>query len=143
MRPPSSNSTIRVGHLLRHYCELNPPKPSPNFRIIGDFLSFVFEHGKVTSLQPFPDDAPHLVAGPNPKSNNDFGYGYQWWIFDGEEGEYAALGIYNQMIYINPTRNIVIVKSSANSGYGTTNDETSFREKETLAMLRTIVKTMK
>ena len=45
-----------------HSRQLNPPKPSPNFRMLADFPSFVFEHGKVTSLQPFPDDAPHLVA---------------------------------------------------------------------------------
>jgi len=84
-------------------------------------------------------DGPHLWPGPNTYSNNDFGYGYQWWIFDGNEGEYAALGIYNQMIYVNPKHNLVIVKSSANHGYGTTNDESSFREKETLALVRAIV----
>lgn len=88
-------------------------------------------------------DAPHLLPGLNENSNNDFGYGLQWWVFDGNEGEYAAMGIYNQLIYINPKHNIVIVKSAANNSYGTTNDESSFREKESMAMLRAIVNSIK
>jgi CubicO group peptidase (beta-lactamase class C family) len=85
----------------------------------------------------------HLIVGENKNSNSKLGYGYQWWIFDGTEGEYAAMGIYNQLIYINPTHNIIIVKSSANNNYGTTNDEQSYREEESLAMLRKIVKKIK
>ncbi len=88
-------------------------------------------------------DAPHLIAGSNPNSSNNLGYGYQWWVFEGDEGEYAAMGIYNQLIYINPKRNIVIVKSAANNMYGTTNDERSFREEESMAMLRAIVNSIK
>lgn len=88
-------------------------------------------------------DAPHLLPGLNDNSNNDFGYGFQWWVFEGDEGEYAAMGIYNQLIYINPKHNIIIVKSAANNNYGTTNDESSFREKESMAMLRSIVNSIK
>lgn len=88
-------------------------------------------------------DAQHLLPGLNENSNNDFGYGFQWWVFDGDDGEYAAMGIYNQLIYINPKRNIIIVKSAANNSYGTTNDESSFREKESMAMLRAIVNSIK
>lgn len=90
--------------------------------------------------QSLTPDAPHLVAGKNEASNSELGYGFQWWILDGDEGEYAALGIYNQIIYINPTHNIIIVKTSANNNYGTTNDESSFREFETFELLREIVK---
>ncbi len=45
------------------------------------------------------------------------GYGYQWWIPDGNDGEYMAIGVFNQMIYVNPTTNTVIVKNSANKNY--------------------------
>ncbi len=55
-------------------------------------------------------DAPHLKPG----SDGDFGYGYQWWIPEGDEGEFIAIGIYNQNIYINPTTNTVIARLSAN-----------------------------
>jgi CubicO group peptidase (beta-lactamase class C family) len=60
-------------------------------------------------------DAPHLVAGENnPASSSSFGYGYQWWLPLGAEDEYAAQGIYNQYIYVDPDQKLVIVKNSAN-----------------------------
>lgn len=62
-------------------------------------------------------DAEHLT----PKSKNslhpDVGYGYQWWIPDGDEGELWARGVFNQYIYINPTTHTVIVKLSANQHF--------------------------
>jgi len=56
---------------------------------------------------------------PNSKNSSDpgTGYGYQWWILDGNEGEFMAIGVFNQHIYINPTTNTVIVKNSANKNY--------------------------
>ena len=44
----------------------------------------------------------------------------------------------NQFIYVNPAKGVVIVKLSASRRYGLTNDETSYREYETLDMLRAI-----
>lgn len=85
-------------------------------------------------------DGPHLQPGDNPLSDFPMGYGYQWWIMDGDEGEYSAIGVYNQFIYVNPTRELVIVKLSANSAYGTTPDESSSREFETIEFFRAIGK---
>lgn len=81
-------------------------------------------------------DAPYLMPGVH----EDFplGYGYQWWVPESTEGEYMAIGVYNQFIYINPSRNLVIVKLSANPTYGTTNDEESNQEMETIEFLRAI-----
>lgn len=63
-------------------------------------------------------DAPHLIPGKNnPNSAHDMGYGFQWWIPEGNEGEFLARGIYNQFIYINPTTQTVIVKNSANRNF--------------------------
>jgi len=53
-------------------------------------------------------DGAHVLPG------NEFGYGYHWWIPEGDEGEFMAIGIYNQCIYLNPTTGTVIVKLSAN-----------------------------
>ena len=39
------------------------------------------------------------------------GYGFGWWIFNGHSFE--ALGIHGQMIYIDPSRKLVIVINSA------------------------------
>ena len=31
-----------------------------------------------------------------------------WWILDAEQGEYAAVGIYGQVIYINRSADVVV-----------------------------------
>ena len=59
-------------------------------------------------LNSVTPDAPHV------QPTETFGYGYQWWIPKSEVGEFMAIGVYNQNIYINPTTNTVIVKLSAN-----------------------------
>ena len=41
----------------------------------------------------------------------DVGYGYQWWI--NSDGAYRAIGIYGQMIYLDPRSDLVIVANSA------------------------------
>jgi CubicO group peptidase (beta-lactamase class C family) len=45
------------------------------------------------------------------------GYGYHWWIPNGIESEYLAMGVYGQYIYIAPKYNIVIAMNSANPNY--------------------------
>lgn len=62
-------------------------------------------------------DAPHLMPGENPTSDWVLGYGYQWWIPEGDEGDYLAIGIYGQAVYINPQHNIVIARSAAYKDY--------------------------
>jgi CubicO group peptidase (beta-lactamase class C family) len=50
-----------------------------------------------------------------------------------------ALGVYNQFIYVNPTKGLVIVKLSANSDYGTVADsEEVNKEFTTIELLRAI-----
>jgi hypothetical protein len=81
-------------------------------------------------------DAPHVMPGHDPAY--PLGYGYQWWVPQGDEGEFSAIGVYNQFVYVNPTRKLVIVKLSANSGYGTSNDDSSWRELESFELFRAI-----
>ncbi|MGV8963139.1 MAG: serine hydrolase domain-containing protein [Candidatus Saccharimonadaceae bacterium] len=59
----------------------------------------------------------HLQPESENSSDSGMGYGYQWWIPEGEEGEFMAIGVFNQHIYINPTTNTIIVKNSANKNY--------------------------
>ncbi|MDG1312027.1 MAG: serine hydrolase [Porticoccaceae bacterium] len=84
-------------------------------------------------------DAPHLIPGDNPASDWPLGYGYQWWIPDGSVGEFMAIGVYNQFIYVAPESNTVIVKLSANSAYGTPEDENASSEFESIEFFRAIV----
>lgn len=52
------------------------------------------------------------------KESTDYDYSYKWWIpKDTKENEMLAIGIYDQYIYINRDKNIVIVKLSANANY--------------------------
>ncbi len=62
-------------------------------------------------------DAPHLMPGERDSSDTDLGYGYQWWIPQQADGEFMALGIYGQYIYINRKADVVIVKNSADLGF--------------------------
>jgi CubicO group peptidase (beta-lactamase class C family) len=84
-------------------------------------------------------DAPHVMPGVH----EDFplGYGYQWWVPESSEGEYAAIGVYNQFIFVNPSRDLVIVKLSANSDYASSDDESAYRELETIEFFRELGRT--
>lgn len=68
-------------------------------------------------------DAPHLMPGEdNPDSNWVLGYGYQWWIPTDPDGEFLALGVYIQMLYVYPKEDLIIVRTSAYPDYNTDGD---------------------
>ncbi len=54
-----------------------------------------------------------VVSAPADVALDDIDYGYQWWVPKGSQGEYFAVGVYGQYIYIDPNAGIVIVKNSA------------------------------
>ena len=81
-------------------------------------------------------DAPHVM--PNVHEEYPLGYGYQWWVPESTEGEYLAIGVYNQFIYVNPSRDLVIVKLSAFSDYATSAEESAYREIETIEFFRAV-----
>lgn len=55
------------------------------------------------------------------RSDRGVGYGYQWWVpvpQDGpHKGDFFAVGIYGQYIYVNPKANLVIAKNAAHRGF--------------------------
>lgn len=55
---------------------------------------------------------PAKFAKPVDESEG-LGYGYQWWIPVNSDHAFKALGIFGQIIYVNPTKHIVIVETSA------------------------------
>lgn len=59
----------------------------------------------------------HLSPQSKNSAHAGIGYGYQWWIPEGEEGEFMAVGVFNQHIYVNPSTQTIIVKNSANKNY--------------------------
>ena len=84
--------------------------------------------------------APHLATGRVLVGGHvlPLGYGYQWWIPEGDRGEFSAIGVYNQFVYVDPSRGVTIVKLSANRAYGTSPGEETNREMETIAFLRAV-----
>lgn len=61
--------------------------------------------------------ADYSRPGANHDSYNAIGYGYQWWVPEGSEGEFLAIGVYGQWLYVNPARNTIIVKTSADPDF--------------------------
>lgn len=61
------------------------------------------------------------VAYSRPGANQDvynaIGYGYQWWVPEGDRGEFMAIGVYGQWMYADPSRQIIIVKTSADPDF--------------------------
>ncbi|MFT3663058.1 MAG: serine hydrolase [Gordonia sp. (in: high G+C Gram-positive bacteria)] len=47
-----------------------------------------------------------------PGGGSRYGYGYQWWIGEGDRGDYTAIGILGQFVYVWPAKGIVIAKNS-------------------------------
>ena len=82
-------------------------------------------------------DAPHLMPGENPLSDYPMGYGYQWWIPD-DSDDFAAIGVYNQFIYVSPENNTVVVKLSANKIYGISDEISILSEEETVSFLKAV-----
>lgn len=83
-------------------------------------------------------DAPHLVPGPRENSDELFGYGYQWWIPEDARGDFLAIGVYGQNIYISPRTGMVVVRTSAYAGY---NQDPTFGQ-ESVALFKTLVNEM-
>ncbi len=91
----------------------------------------------ISSITP---DAPHLMPGTRPNAKRKDGYGYQWWIPYGAEDEFNAQGIYTQFIYVDPDKDLVIVKLSSNYHFKT--DTTGFFHDHEIELYRTIVESL-
>ncbi len=80
-------------------------------RDFARFGQFVLEDGRINGKSIVPegwfDTATQIQVPLWPGA----GYGYGWWIFNGHSFE--ALGIHGQMIYIDPSRKLVIAVNSA------------------------------
>jgi CubicO group peptidase (beta-lactamase class C family) len=111
------------------------------FRLKGrrDGRQIVPEAWVHASITP---DAPHLMAGNNPNSDYPMGYGLQWWVPEGTEGEFSAIGVYNQFIFVNPTRDTVSVKLSANNAYATDEEIAGDSELATFSFFRAMNKSI-
>jgi len=90
---------------------------SATVRDYGRFGLMVMNGGTLNGKQIVGSDWIKAATTPakfeKPVDENE-GYGYQWWIpTNNSDHVFKALGIFGQIIYINPTKHIVIVETSA------------------------------
>lgn len=67
--------------------------------------------------------ADYSKPGANHDGYNAIGYGYQWWVPEGDQGEFMAIGVYGQFIYVNPTSRVIIIKVNADPDFMSENYE--------------------
>ena len=67
--------------------------------------------------------AEYSKPGANNDLYNEIGYGYQWWVPEGAQNEFMAIGVYGQWIYVNPSKQVIIVKTSADPNFTSKNYE--------------------
>ena len=84
-------------------------------------------------------DAPHLMPGEHEFSSSPWGYGLQWWVPGFPNTDFTASGIYNQYIYIDPIKNIVIAKTSSNHRFTA---EKEYSKAAHVAMFRSIAESI-
>lgn len=104
-------------------------RPPPDVAIrayIARFGRLYLEGGARDGVQIVPADwvaasvnpaAPHLQPGENPASSWTFGYGHPWWIPEDPQGDVLAIGVWGRHIHIDPAREVVIVKTSADPDF--------------------------
>lgn len=61
---------------------------------------------------------PRLV-----KTQELFGFAYHWWPLEGGRGDFTAMGIHGQLIYVSPRQNVVVVRLSDDYTEGAHNEE--------------------
>lgn len=79
-------------------------------RDLGRFGQFVLDDGYINGESIVPEDWFKKATQIQIPLWPGGGYGYGWWIFNGHSFE--ALGIHGQMIYIDPSRKLVIAVNS-------------------------------
>lgn len=113
-------STDRAGRAFALCCV------NATLRDYARFGRLYLEGGARNGVQIVPADwvdasvnptAPHLQPGENSASHWTFGYGYKWWLPDPPQGDFLAIGIWGQYLYIDPSHQVVIVKTSADPNF--------------------------
>ncbi|MCY4356322.1 MAG: serine hydrolase [Gammaproteobacteria bacterium] len=98
-----------------------------SLRDLGKFGQLYLQKGRWGDRQILPEEwvsysttphAPHLMPGIRENSVKPWGYGYLWWTPEFRYGEdYFASGIYNNYVYVNPLKRMVISNLSANEQF--------------------------
>jgi len=76
------------------------------------FGQFVLDGGRIDGRAVVPDGWFESATRTQFSTTYpDRGYGYQWWTLDGDA--FAGIGIHGQLLYIDPSRRMVVAINSA------------------------------
>jgi CubicO group peptidase (beta-lactamase class C family) len=76
------------------------------------FGQFVLDGGRIDGRSVVPDGWFEAATKKQfATTDPNRGYGYQWWTMDGNS--FAAIGLYGQLIYVDPSRRLVVAINSA------------------------------
>ncbi len=84
------------------------------------FGNFMANGGIIDGKNVLPESWCQLAAGPTKIGSQIIPYGFMWWPVPNTKGHYdtgaySARGIFGQRIYVNPSKNLVIVTTAARS----------------------------
>lgn len=119
----------REGGIEKGFCCLNATPR--DFARIGQL---VLDDGRVGDAQVVPRAWIERISSPSPLPLGGWGYSAQWWHAPSSDGDFTAIGVYGQYIYVDPEARTVIAKLS---DHGTEQDEL-----ETIDALRHIAETL-
>ncbi len=106
------------------------------------FGQLYLNEGKWLGEQVVPADwvrASTTISAPAAAEKSDvLQYGYQWWVPPGSDGDYFAVGVYGQYIYINPKAKVIVVKTAAHRGFRDDGEAGRSIKLENIAMFRGI-----
>jgi CubicO group peptidase (beta-lactamase class C family) len=106
------------------------------------FGQMMLDGGRANGQQIIPAgwvDESTAASAPAAASPTDkMGYGYQWWVPPNANGEFFAIGIYGQYIYVNRPQRTVIVKTSAHRDFDNDGVGGSLVELENIEVFRAI-----
>ena len=102
------------------------------------FLNNGYWYGKSIVPQSWARESVAASAPAPFDPDSPFDYGYQWWVPPNANGEFFAVGIYGQYIYVNRPMKTVIVKTSAHRGFRDDGVRGNNIKLETIEMFRAI-----
>ncbi|MCC6144352.1 MAG: beta-lactamase family protein [Candidatus Hydrogenedentes bacterium] len=76
----------------------------------------MLRRGDWNGAQVLPENWVELVTQRDTSEGSAENYQYGWWLLDPEEGDYRAAGHLGQYLYVNPKRNIIIVRFGESTG---------------------------
>jgi CubicO group peptidase (beta-lactamase class C family) len=106
------------------------------------FGQMMLDGGRANGQQIIPAEwvAQSTTASAPPAASpaDTMQYGFQWWVPVNANGEFFAIGIYGQYIYVNRLQRTVIVKTSAHRDFDNDGVGGSLVELENIEVFRAI-----